>query len=124
MKKLAIYITSVITSVMLSLAVVAPVGAVNAFDGICDGEAGGSSVVCDNKDDDVNNIVATVINTLLFVVGILSVIMLIVGGIRYTTSAGNANNVTAAKNTITYAIVGLVVSLAAFAVVNWVMSLF
>jgi len=49
------------------------------------------------------------------------VIMLIWGGIRYTTSAGNSANVTAAKNTIMYAIIGLIIAFLAFAIVNWVL---
>jgi ABC-type Fe3+ transport system permease subunit len=48
--------------------------------------------------------------------------MLIWGGIRYTTSAGNQNSVTAAKNTILYAIIGLVVAVFAYAIVNWVID--
>ena len=63
----------------------------------------------------------TVVNVLLFIIGAISVIMLIWGGIRYTTSAGNSNNVTAAKNTIMYAIIGLISASLAFAIVNWVL---
>lgn len=63
----------------------------------------------------------TIVNVLLFIIGAISVIMLIWGGIRYTTSAGNANNVTAAKNTIMYAIIGLIFAFLAFAIVNWVL---
>jgi hypothetical protein len=65
-----------------------------------------------------------VVNVLLFVNGIISVIMIIVGGLRYVTSAGNASAVTGAKNTIIYAVIGLVVAFLAFAIVNWVLTLF
>jgi hypothetical protein len=68
------------------------------------------------------SIFTTVVNVMLFIIGAISVIMLIFGGIRYTTSAGNAAAVTAAKNTIMYAIIGLVVAFLAFAVVNWVLG--
>lgn len=68
------------------------------------------------------SIFTTVVNVLLFVIGAICVIMLIWGGIRYTTSAGNASSVTAAKNTIMYAIIGLVVAFLAFAIVNWVLG--
>ena len=67
-------------------------------------------------------IITTITNTLLFVVGALSVIMIIWGGLRYATSGGNASSVTAAKNTIMYAIVGLIIAFLAFALVNWVLS--
>jgi hypothetical protein len=65
-------------------------------------------------------VVTTVINVLLFIVGILCVIMIIFGGIRYTTSAGNKTAVDGAKNTIIYAVVGLIVAIVAYALVNWV----
>ena len=69
-----------------------------------------------------NGILSTVSNTLLFVVGALSVIMIIWGGLRYAISGGNSSSVTAAKNTIMYAIVGLIVAFLAFAAVNWVLG--
>ncbi len=68
------------------------------------------------------SIFTLVVNILLFVIGAISVLMLIWGGIRYTTSAGNSASVTAAKNTIMYAIIGLIVAFLAFAIVNWVLG--
>lgn len=67
-------------------------------------------------------IITTITNTLLFIAGALAVIMIIFGGLRYATSAGNAASVTAAKNTILYAIVGLIIAFLAFAAVNWVLG--
>lgn len=57
---------------------------------------------------------------LLFIVGAVAVIMLIFGGIRYIVSGGDQNNVTAAKNTILYAIIGIIVALLAYAAVKFV----
>ena len=70
----------------------------------------------------VDDIVLAVVNWLLFAVGVISVIMLIVGGIKYATSAGDSNKVTSAKNTIMYAIIGLAVAVLAFAIVGFVMN--
>ena len=67
-------------------------------------------------------VLSTITNVLLFVVGALAVIMIIFGGIRYVTSGGNSSAVTAAKNTILYAIVGLIIAFLAFAAVNWVLG--
>ena len=64
-------------------------------------------------------IVSRVIETLLFIIGAAAVIMLIVGGIRYVVSSGDQNAVTGAKNTILYAIIGLVVAFLAFAIVRF-----
>ena len=57
----------------------------------------------------INNIVHTIVNLMSALVGIVAVIMIIVGGFRYITSGGNDTSVTSAKNTILYAIIGLVV---------------
>jgi hypothetical protein len=69
-----------------------------------------------------DGVITTITNILLFVVGALSVIMLIVGGLRYVVSGGNSTAVTAAKNTILYAIVGLVIAFLAYAAINFVMT--
>jgi len=61
-----------------------------------------------------------VTNVALYVIGALSVIMLIYGGIRYVTSAGESARVAEAKNTIMYSIIGVVVALLAYAIVNFV----
>jgi hypothetical protein len=68
------------------------------------------------------SIFTTIVNVLLFLIGAISVIMLIVGGIRYTISNGDSGAVTSAKNTILYAIVGLIIAFLAFAIVNWVLG--
>lgn len=67
-----------------------------------------------------NSIFGKITNILLFLVGAISVIMLIIGGIRYVISGGDQAQVTAAKNTILYAIVGIVVAFLAYAAVNFV----
>lgn len=71
-----------------------------------------------------SGVFSTITNVLLYIVGAVSVIMIIIGGIRYVTSGGNSANVTAAKNTILYAIVGIVVALLGYAVVNFVITSF
>jgi len=81
-----------------------------------DGAAGTTTLF---GDDSIFN---TIVNIMLFLIGAISVIMLIIGGIRYTISAGDSGNVTAAKNTIMYAIIGLIIAFLAFAIVNWVLK--
>lgn len=69
-------------------------------------------------------IFTTISNVMLFVVGAISVIMVIIGGLRYVISGGNSANVTAAKNTILYAVVGLIISIMAYAIINFVLESF
>ncbi len=82
------------------------------------------SEVCKSKDDNANELIGTIVNTLLFLVGALSTVMIIVGGIFYVISNGDSGKIARAKNTITYAVVGLVVAFVAFAIINWIIKLF
>lgn len=66
----------------------------------------------------------TITNVLLFIIGAVSVIMLIIGGFKYVTSQGDSSKVTEAKNTILYAIIGLIVAILAFAVISFVTGQF
>ena len=70
----------------------------------------------------INHMVHTVVNLLSAVVGIVAVIMIIIGGFRYITSGGNDASVTAAKNTILYAIIGLVVVALAQIIVRFTLN--
>ena len=74
-----------------------------------------------NGDDSVFQ---TVTNVMLFLIGAISVVMLIYGGIRYTISQGDSTAVTNAKNTIMYAVIGIVIAILAFAIVNFVVTTF
>ena len=64
----------------------------------------------------------TIANTALFIIGAISVLMLIYGGIRYTMSGGDSKAVEGAKNTILYAIIGVVIAVLAYAIVNFVLT--
>ena len=61
-------------------------------------------------------------NIALGIIGALSVIMLVWGGLRYILSGGDSKKVTDAKNTILYAIIGLIIAVLAYAIVNFVLN--
>ena len=65
--------------------------------------------------------VQTIVNVVLYIVGIVAVVMMIIGGFQYITSSGDAAKVTKAKNTILYGIVGLVIAVLAYAIVDFVL---
>jgi len=69
-------------------------------------------------------VVTNTLNLAYFLAGIIAVIVIIIGGIMYTTSAGNAGSVTKAKNMILFSVIGLVVILSAFALTNFVIGRF
>lgn len=70
----------------------------------------------------VDRTIKLVINIFSLVVGVVSVIMIIIGGLKYITSGGDSGNITGAKNTILYAIIGLVVVALAQVVVKFVLE--
>ncbi len=75
-----------------------------------------------NDTGDLMTTVNTIINVALGVIGLVAVVMIIMGGLNYTTSAGDAAKVKKAKDTIMYGVIGLVVALLAFAIVNFVLT--
>lgn len=126
MNKLKMMLAGLFAVPLLVAGMVALVPSGDAYAQIDNGINGGiQSTNTGNVPTAINGqdgLIAKIVNVLLFVIGIISVIMIIIGGIRYATSNGDANSVTAAKNTILYAIVGLVVAIFAYAIVTFVVD--
>lgn len=70
----------------------------------------------------VDNIIKEVINILTIIVGVIAVIMIIIGGLQYITSGGSSEKVSKAKNTILYAIIGLIIVALAQVIVRFVLN--
>ena len=121
-------LSSKIKTALMALAlVVAGAGAVVVPSGyaFADGESWRSGMEAANPGtttNDLPTIVKNIINGVLYVVGVLAVVMVIIGGVKYTTSGGDQAAVTSAKNTILYGIIGLVISVLAYAIVNFVIG--
>lgn len=79
---------------------------------------------CNKKvaEDTLNRTIKNVVNIFSLIVGIVAVIMIIVGGFKYVTSNGDSSQITSAKNTIIYAIVGLLVVAVSQAIVRFVLD--
>jgi len=73
-----------------------------------------------NTGTTVGGLFAGVANALIFLVGAVSVIMIIVGGLQYVLSNGDSKRTETAKNTILYSVIGIVVAIASFAIVKFV----
>ena len=120
--------TKILTAGMLMvglLGVLTP--AVSAANGIniCSGNE--NSIYCKNKntgETQVNGIIKTIVEVLLTAVGAISIIMIVIGGIMFALSRGDAQKAAKARNTVLYAVVGLAVSLFASAIVNFVFNRF
>jgi hypothetical protein len=114
----------------LGVSALAPASATYAADCNTDSlniSTGADCAKGDNTQDDLfgpTGVFKTITNVLLFIIGAVAVIMLIIGGIRYTVSGGDSGAVTSAKNTILYAVVGIIVAILAYAIVNFVLTSF
>jgi hypothetical protein len=87
-------------------------------DAKCDDGSGGGG----DAEADAGKLVRTIVNVISWIVGVAAVIMIIIGGLRYVISGGDSNGVSGAKNTILYAIIGLVIVLFAQVIVAFVLT--
>lgn len=128
MKRFSRTILAVIAALNLALPMAVPAfvhaqGDIEA--GLCEGIELEVGAACESPEDAegrVQGIIELVINIFSLVVGIVAVIMIIVGGLKYITSGGDSGNVTGAKNTILYAVIGLVVVALAQFIVRFVLN--
>jgi len=120
-----------ISALLLAFAAVALPATANAYTVDSDGQAGcGTNINLSGSGDcgvtqgrnTVQQTIRNIINIFSIIVGAVAVIMIIFGGFRYITSGGDSNNIGSAKNTILYAIVGLVIVAIAQAVVQFVLN--
>jgi len=87
--------------------------ALNGLPGYCSGAA------CTNRS---TGVARSVVDYLLYIGGIVAVVMIVVGGVQMTTSAGNPAAVAKAKRTIIWSVAGLLVAILAYAIVGFVLS--
>lgn len=78
--------------------------------------------VTNNPEGALEDVIKTIVNILTILVGIIAVIMIIVSGFRYITSGGDAQKITSAKNTLVYAIIGLIIVALAQIIVKLVIN--
>lgn len=123
-KSIKTILTGLLFVPVLALAISSFTPIVSTVTADCDsGKTTQDGADCLKPVDGPTNLVSVfknVTNVALYVIGALSVIMLIYGGIRYVTSAGESARVVEAKNTIMYSIIGVIVALLAYAIVNFV----
>ena len=88
---------------------------------ICKG-VNGTSTCPTSGNNDLAGFITRIINIILFIAGSIAVLMIVIGGLRYVLSGGDAGATKGAKDTILYAVIGLVVATMAYAIVNFVVS--
>lgn len=112
------------SSVIKNIKNIKNIGAQDLFSA-CDQATGAAKEYCNSKKASGNtttsdSLVKLVMNTMFYIVGIVSIVMIIYGGMKYTTSSGDPKKVASAKATILYAVIGLIVALFAVAIVQFV----
>ncbi len=133
MKKLLLLVASgllmpIASAFLISIPAFAQTTQQDINNGLCSGaslDLSGNSSGCSSSGDSItkfNDLIHNGINLLSVIVGVVAVIMIIVGGLRYITSGGNDSSVTGAKNTILYAVVGLVIVALAQVLVHFVLA--
>lgn len=124
MKKIVAFIMMVGITVSSFVYATQPAIAVNDFtEEACKAADADQKVAlgCDT-DQTAPKVVEYLINAVISVLGIVAVVVIVVGGQRYIVSQGDANKVAAARGMVIYGVVGLVIALLAFAIVNFVLS--
>ena len=124
-------IGKIILTILMAGLIVAPVGAYTCDSGSARVKSGGSANVTSpaecaqpKEDREVGKLISQIATVVLSVLGIVAVLVIIIGGLMYVTSAGDAAKASRAKNMILYAIVGLAVSALAWAIVNFAITVF
>ena len=115
---LALILMATLSFVMGDFAV-----AQSAQEAACEGAGGTwSGGTCDDGADGISGVFNSIINVLLFLLGGVAVIMLIIGGFRYVVSGGDSSRIESAKNTILYAVIGIIVAFLAWAAVSFLVD--
>lgn len=98
------------------------IGATDASSSILEGANSACKGGACNTATTVGGLFTNIANVLIFLVGAISVIMIIVGGMRYVLSNGDAKAAASGKDTIMYAVIGVVVALISYAIVRFVVD--
>ena len=122
LKTLLISLVAVLP-VMVPLAITATAHAEPINCGVI-GQIGEDCPTNPEAESTINRTIKTALNLFSGIVGIISVVMVIVGGVRYITSGGDSGKVASAQNTVLYAVIGLVVVALAQIIVQFVLKKF
>jgi hypothetical protein len=121
-------LVSLLAAFLLPLTAAAQSNELNIQGGLCSGASFEVNLDCQIDrvfaSERLSFFITQAINIFSVIVGVIAVVMIIIGGVKYITSGGDAGNVTGAKNTILYAIIGLVVVALSQVIVQFVLGSF
>jgi len=123
------FITGILIALTLVVGVAAttaPAYAASSTDAakkqVCSGVSGQTGSSCGTGGVNLNKIIGAVLNIISAIAGVLAVIMIIISGLKYITSSGEAQAIASAKNTLIYAIVGIIVVATSQIIVHYVLK--
>lgn len=125
MKRLRLFLAA-LAIVCSFLPAVPALAATDVFQGACSGTGSSNSAACQAKGDDPltgpNGIITRATRLVGYITGVAAIIIMIVGGFMYVTSDGDSSKISNAKNTVIYAFVGLIIVIAAQAIIVFILS--
>ena len=120
--QMAVMGPSAATPLGIAAAISPSVSAVDGYENASKYTSGAEAGSGAGQSTDLMTTLQIIINVALGVIVFVDVVMIIMGDVQYTTSSGETAKVTKAKNTILYGVIGLVIALLAFAIVNFILS--
>lgn len=122
MKKIVKISLSIILGLIGVTALIAP--PVFAADDICSKKDNVPAAVyeaagCNKNKDELPKAIQNILNAIIVISGLVAVVFVIIGGIQYMSSTGDPGKIKKAKDTILYALIGLIICVLSFAIVNW-----
>ncbi len=118
---LFISIVSVFSLLFVPVIATTTVNAVTPKEQICRGINNNDTGTCTTTgSNSLSGFIKNIVNILLYIIGAIAVLMIIIGGLRYVISGGDSSQTKSAKDTVLYAVIGLVIAVMSYAIVNFV----
>ena len=131
MKKKILSLVLVLSMAFFAGALVHTSTYADAFDAICHDSSVSDDVKakagCNGGDlaateDSGSRVAQNIINTVIGISSTVALVFIIIGGVKYMTANGDSGKITKAKDTILYAVIGLIVCALSYGIVNWIIS--
>jgi hypothetical protein len=122
MKKYLSAIFALLLSAVMSLSIINTACFAASKPDACNMDPSFSELCDQHGEDDLMKTVGNVLNAIYGIIAVIAVVMIVIAGIKYSTSQGDPGKVQSAKGTILYAIIGLVITISAFAITNFILS--
>lgn len=90
----------------------------------CINEGANNAQTGSTESDTLPEVIKIVTNALLFIIGAVSVIYIVIGGMKYVTANGDNESIKSAKNTLLYSVIGVIAAICAYAIVEFVIDIF